>query len=180
MDQSLDFSKYKKIAVVGSPGSGKSWVSKRLAKHTGYPLYHLDREYWNPEWTPTPKADWLEKQKNITSQSCWIIDGNYDSTLELRLQAADLVLFLDLPRGQCLWSVLKRRWGKRTDFPTYLEEPKIYEKEFYEFLQFVWRFPKEGRKSIVTLLEQYPDTKVITFSSRKMTTLFAETLSFYE
>ncbi len=34
--------KYKKIAVIGCSGAGKSVFSRKLAAATGLPLYHLD------------------------------------------------------------------------------------------------------------------------------------------
>ncbi|MCL2545878.1 MAG: hypothetical protein FWE06_01620 [Oscillospiraceae bacterium] len=46
----MNIQDYKKIAIVGSPGSGKSWLSKKIAALTGYPLHHLDVEFWKPGW----------------------------------------------------------------------------------------------------------------------------------
>ena len=37
---------YKKIAVIGCCGAGKSVFSRKLASVTGLPLYHLDIMYW--------------------------------------------------------------------------------------------------------------------------------------
>ena len=42
--------------------------------------------------------------------SCWILEGDYGVTMDLRLQAADTILFLDLPTLTCLWRVVKRRF----------------------------------------------------------------------
>ena len=39
----------------------------------------------------------------------WIIDGNYASTLPIRLQAAGTVVFFDLPAWACLWGIIQRR-----------------------------------------------------------------------
>ena len=39
----------------------------------------------------------------------WIIDGNYGGTMQLRLAAADTIVFLDLPRLVCVWA-RSRRW----------------------------------------------------------------------
>ncbi|MCL2407006.1 MAG: hypothetical protein FWC95_03680 [Defluviitaleaceae bacterium] len=44
----MDILSYSKIILVGKSGSGKFWLSKRIAEITGYPLYHLDKEFWRP------------------------------------------------------------------------------------------------------------------------------------
>lgn len=36
------------------------------------------------------------------------MDGNYDGTFEIRLEACDTVILLDLARTVCLYRVLKR------------------------------------------------------------------------
>ena len=48
---------YNKIILVGSGGSGKSWMAKRIAEITGYSLYHLDKELWQPGWVMPPKEE---------------------------------------------------------------------------------------------------------------------------
>ena len=47
----------------------------------------------------------------------WIIDGNYGSTMELRLQACDTVIFLDYSLNVCLDGIKERRGKARTDMP---------------------------------------------------------------
>ena len=37
--------KYRRMIVIGCPGSGKSTFSYRLRNRTGIPLYHLDMTY---------------------------------------------------------------------------------------------------------------------------------------
>ena len=46
--------------------------------------------------------------KIITRKSKWIIDGNYTGILEDRLQLADTIIFLNLPRRICYYRVCKR------------------------------------------------------------------------
>jgi len=129
---------YDKIILVGSAGSGKSYLSKKIAECTHAPLFHLDNEYWKPGWVATGKEEWVDKIKKMMEGEQWIIDGNYNSSLELRYQAADLILFLDMNRFVCLYSAWKRHGKKRSDLPEYLEEKK--DKEFLEFLLWIWNF----------------------------------------
>ena len=99
----------KKIIVIGCPGSGKSTFSRSLHKLTGLPLYHLDLMYWNEDKTIVNKEVFLNRLNNALSLDEWIIDGNYNRTLDLRISYCDLIVYLDIPRRVCLWSVIKRR-----------------------------------------------------------------------
>ena len=80
----MNLSEYKRIILVGSGGSGKSWLAKRLANITDHKMIHLDCEFWQPNWTKMPKEEWIEKQNGFIKGEKWIIDGNYNSSMELR------------------------------------------------------------------------------------------------
>lgn len=147
--------KYQKIMVVGSPGSGKSYLAKEIHKKTGMHLVHLDNEYWNPDWLETEKEEWIDKQKKLMEMDCWIIDGNYNSTMELRVGEADFIIFLDVKRMTCIYGVLRRHGKKRSDLPEYLEER--FDWEFLKFIHFVWSFPKKQRGQILEQHRQYPE-----------------------
>ena len=67
--------------VIGSPGSGKSTFSTKLAKITGLKLIHLDKEFWNYGWIETPREEWVKKQKSLISGDEWIVDGNFNGGL---------------------------------------------------------------------------------------------------
>ncbi len=88
----------KRIAVIGSGGSGKSTFSALLGKELNLPVHHFDQIYWKPNWVKTPKDDWLKIQKSLCESEWWIIDGNYQSTLDIRFEACDTVIFLDVNR----------------------------------------------------------------------------------
>src|SRR5204862_4664583 len=85
----------RRVLVTGLAGSGKSTFSRSLAAKTGLPLIHLDIHFWKPGWVEPSEAEWREKQRGLLAGDAWIVDGNYHETLDLRLERADTILFLD-------------------------------------------------------------------------------------
>lgn len=105
---------YNRIIIVGNNGSGKSYLSEELSVITGLPLVHLDVEFWRPNWEKPSKEEWIKKQTELISKEEWIIDGNHTGTMELRFEAADIIIFLDINRFVCLAGVFKRHGKKRS------------------------------------------------------------------
>lgn len=164
-----DFQNYSRIILVGSAGSGKSWLSKRIAEITGYPLTHLDNEFWQPGWVKLPKEEWLRRQEALLHEDRWIIDGTYTGTLELRFAAADLIIYLDINPLVCLGSAMRRTGKKRSDLPAYLDEPTPLTKDFLDFCKMIWLFRKNDGKQIMDLNRKYPDKAFLHVRSRRET-----------
>lgn len=173
----MNIQDYSKIIIVGSAGSGKSWLGKKIAEMTGFPLTHLDNEYWKPNWVKTPRDEWISRQNELMAQEKWIIEGNYNSTMELRYTAADLVIFLDISRITCIIGVFKRHGKKRSDLPEYLEEK--FDSEFWDFNKWIWDFPKKGKKTIMDLHEKYPDKPFLVLKSRRQAKKFISEKRFF-
>ncbi|MFE7277013.1 hypothetical protein [Streptomyces sp. NPDC057623] len=96
-----------RVAVLGSPGSGKSTFCHALAG-TGIPLFHLDDLYWRPGWRRTPPDEWRRLVRDLVSGERWIVDGNHLDTVPERLARAEIVVLLDLPVVVCAWQVVRR------------------------------------------------------------------------
>lgn len=158
---------YKKIILLGSGGSGKSWMAKRIAEITGYPLYHLDKEHWQPGWVMASREEKIARQKEIIGGESWIIDGNYNSTMELRFAAADLIIFLDIHRIVCIVSAAKRAGKKRSDLPDYLTEHNWFSKEFLQFAKWLWDYPKSDKPRVLALRDKYPEKTFLRIESRR-------------
>ena len=156
----MDFP-YKRVAVIGCPGGGKSTFSRRLRDLTGLPLYHLDALDWRPDRTTLPREEFYPLQQKVIAADRWIIDGNYQSTLEWRISACDLVVFLDFSTEVCLEGVRARRGQVRSDMPW------VEDREDEEFLTFIKTFQTENRPNILVLLEKYPHKAVLTFRTRE-------------
>ena len=156
----------KKVIVIGCPGSGKSTVSWALHNKTGIPLYHLDMMYWNADKTTVEKSVFLERLSVVLEKDEWIIDGNYGSTMELRVAACDTVIFLDYPLDVCLDGIRERRGKPRSDMPW------IETEEEAEFIEFIKSYKEQQKPKVFELLEKYSDKNIIIFESREQADAF--------
>jgi len=102
-----------KILVIGIPGSGKSTFANKLGKELNREVIHLDKLYRKTGWVVAyTKTEWVELVKNLVSKEQWIMDGNYTNTLDIRLSAADTVVFLNFNKFICLYRVWLRCYKK--------------------------------------------------------------------
>ena len=143
--------------------SGKSTFSKALHKITNIPLYHLDMMYLNSDRTTVEQSVFLKLLSNTMKKSQWIIDGNYQSTLELRLQVCDTVIFLDYPVDVCLNGIAERKGKARTDIPWV--EPENQEDN--TFIDFVKSYNSQSRPKVIWLLNKYSNKDIYIFKQRK-------------
>ena len=107
----------RRVIVTGLAGSGKSTFSLALAAKTGLPVIHLDLHFWKPGWVAPPETEWREKQCVVLAGNAWIADGNYHETLDLRLERADTVVFLDLPWWLCAGRAFLRGFRMPGELP---------------------------------------------------------------
>lgn len=151
-----------KAIVIGSPGAGKSTFARKLRDTTGLPLYYLDMLWHKPDQTTVTREVFDAQLKELLGQDRWIIDGNYQRTLELRLNACDTVFLLDLPLDVCLRGAQSRVGTKREDLPWI--ETEVDE----EFRQSILDFPKTQLPQIYKLLKKYQsDKKIVIFHSHE-------------
>lgn len=171
---SIDFDRLKhaqKIAVIGCAGSGKSWLALRLHQKLQLPLYHLDEYYWLPGWNRISEEEFTKIHHELCMKKQWIMEGIYSRYMRERFEYADTIIFLDIPRYQCLWNVIVRAIKFHSKLipgvPAGCQQ-NMFSWKFLEFLQWIWNFPYRSRPKIVALLDEYADTKqVIILKSRE-------------
>ena len=105
--------------------------------------------------------DVLERLSKAMSKSEWIIDGNYSSTMEFRIQSCDTVIFLDYTVEVCLDGIKERRGKARSDMPW------IENEDDAEFVEFVKNYNSECRPQVLELLEKYSDKNIVIFKNRQ-------------
>jgi len=59
----------RKVLVIGSGGSGKSTVARRLGALLELEVIHLDSIYWSAGWIEMPKDEWRTRVEELLSRS---------------------------------------------------------------------------------------------------------------
>jgi adenylate kinase family enzyme len=154
-----------RVMVIGSPGSGKTTFSVKLAEILKLPLIHLDKLFWLEGWTERSKDEFDTLLDEALQGERWIIDGNYSRTLRKRLERADTVVYFDLPTRICLFRVIKRvitnRGKTRADMGDGC--PERFD---LEFLKYVRNFKKTNRDKILNVLSEFSDKQIIIIKKR--------------
>jgi hypothetical protein len=86
-----------RIAIIGCGGSGKTYVARKLVGRLNLPLTHLDSVYYDADRNPLPHEHFADRQRDFVTRPRWLIEGNYASTLSIRLGFADTVIFSTSP-----------------------------------------------------------------------------------
>jgi adenylate kinase family enzyme len=154
----------KRILVLGSSGSGKTYLSTRLAQQLAIEPIHLDKYFWHPGWIPTPQTEWRKRVSQLVSQPAWIIDGMYESTLDLRLPPSETIIIVESGPISCTWGVVKRKLTvddeHRTDAPPGQKIDRA-------FLRYIWRYPWVTRPHLYQRLDEYASGKNLVFLKGK-------------
>ena len=155
----------QRVLVIGPCGSGKSTLSRELGDRLSLPVCHMDQLGWLPGWVETDKDELREKLEAIVATNRWLIEGNYGSTLHLRLPRADAIVYLDFPIRLCLWRLLRRTLSHRgTTRPDMTEG--CHERFDFEFFRYVLFWNRGPRPRTEECLRGY-EGKVVRLSGPK-------------
>lgn len=154
-----------RIAIIGGPGTGKSTLAKNIGKELNLPIYHIDGIHHLKNWE---KRDTEERDKMIlekVNESKWVIDGTYKSTLEIRVQKSDIVIFLNYSTIARLKGIFLRYF--KTKGKERPEIPGCKEKMSLEFIKFTINWNKTKGSTIKEVLDRNKNKKVLMFKNRK-------------
>lgn len=166
----------ERVMIIGCGGAGKSTLARQLGEKTGLPVVHLDQIWWKPgNWQHMERAEFDTIMNREMGKPRWIMDGNFNRTMETRLDKCDTVIYLDYDRITCLLSWIKRvisNWGKA--------RPDMAEgcAEWFdpEMAGWIWNFNKTHRKKYYAMLEAQTGKTVYIFKNRRQVRKFLESL----
>ena len=167
----------ERIMIIGCGGAGKSTLARQLGEKTGIPVVHLDQIWWSPgNWQHLSREEFDRRLMTEVEKPRWILDGNFNRTLELRLEKCDTVVYLDSNRWVCLKNWIGRvikNWGHaRADMAEGCNE--WFDPEMVRWL---WRFNRDNRKRYYELLGGLEGKRVCILKSRREVKRFLDELT---
>ncbi len=167
----------ERIMIIGCGGAGKSTLARKLGEKTGLPVVHLDQIWWEPgNWHHLEREEFDERLRGEMEKPRWILDGNFNRTMEPRLERCDTVIYLDMNRMVCLKNWIGRvikNWGHhRIDMAEGCNEwfdP--------EMAKWIWNFNRQNRARYYALLGGLADKQVIILKNRREVKRFLDELT---
>ena len=169
---------FARVAIVGSPGSGKTTLSLKLGEILGMQPVHLDRELWKPDWTLPSEEERKSIHDKFIAPDRWLIDGMWGSLVADRYKRATVVVHLDYNRLVCLARAYKRYRKNRGKNRFDLADGCL-DKMDGEFVSYIWNFKRNVGKKLVALEQANPQVRLYRLSSPKQTEMFIAELSEY-
>jgi adenylate kinase family enzyme len=154
-----------RIAIIGCGGSGKSHLARQIGAALGIAPVHLDTLYYDKNWDPLPKEQFAALQRDLVTAPRWVIDGNYASSLPIRLKMADTVIFLDLPARACLRGIVQRRlrYGRGQH-----DTIGVYDRITWNFVRYILGYRRTMAPRVRALMAEHAgDAEVIVLRSRR-------------
>lgn len=145
-----------KIAIMGYSGSGKTYLADFLSRKLAIPAMHLDAIAFDKNWDSIDPSVVLPLVADFMKQESWIIDGNYSYLYQTeRLESADRIIFVNLPRLQCLYRAIRRSGSRKAE--GYKNDLNPW---FIRFVLFECR-RKKRRDAYAEIIRQYRDKTIV-------------------
>ncbi|XID92843.1 topology modulation protein [Paenibacillaceae bacterium WGS1546] len=151
----------KRVTIIGSPGSGKSTLARELGGILDIPHFHMDHISSTPEGKPRPREEAAALIADIVNAERWIIEGHHYDDGDVRLEAADTIVFLNFSRYLCLWRYLRRmiRYYGKASPGNYIVER--IDRDLLRGFKFVFLFPRFTTPRILKQLRHYEGSKTV-------------------
>lgn len=152
-----------RVAVVGSCGSGKSYLARELGRLLRVPVIHLDSVFYDDEWNALPSEEFEAAQRELVAAPRWVVDGNYNSSLRVRLEACDTVVMMDVSTPAALWGILSRqvRHGAGQ------HAQGVFNRVHWGVVRYVASYRRTMRPQVLAKINQYCVGKQVVFLTNR-------------
>jgi hypothetical protein len=106
--RSIAGNQYRRIAIVGMPGAGKTTLARELSRHLELPHVELTQLRWQPGWIRVDDAVLRSRVAAALQGDGWIAEGTYRLFRFVDPQGPALIIWLDYSRRVLLARLLRR------------------------------------------------------------------------
>lgn len=133
----------QRVMVLGCSGSGKSTLSQTLAERLDLRYISMDRDIlWLPGWQLRERADQARLMEEAVAGARWVFDGSGPRTMPMRLERADIAIWLRPPRFVSIRGILSR-WIRYLGRVRPDMADGCPEKMDMDFFRYVWNFERD-------------------------------------
>src|SRR3972149_10212063 len=84
----------RRIVVIGTTGSGKTTLARRLSQLLDIPHVELDALNWEPDWVQAPTEVFRQRTEEALRGEAWLVDGNYSAVRDIVWPRAGTLVWL--------------------------------------------------------------------------------------
>lgn len=160
----IDVGRLRRVVVIGPYGAGKTWLAHELGLVLQLPVHHLDALRWRGDWTLLPRPEWVSLLERLVARDAWVMDGNFEGTLDIRLRRCETILVLDAPLLLSFLRTVRRRLSRaeRRDLP-----PELRERLNVNLLRLFVRYQRNVRPQLLDLVAAHAEGRQVVVLRRR-------------
>ena len=158
----------RRVLVAGTSGAGKTSLAKLIARYLDVPHVEIDALFHGPGWVP--RASFESDVQCFSAGPEWVTEWQYGAVRAHLAGRADLVVWLDMPRGVVIRQVVRRtvvRWVRRERLWNDNVEPPPWRiaVDPDHIVRWAWRTHSDTAWRVAALLRASPGVMVVRLRS---------------
>lgn len=127
---------------------------------------------FDEDWNRLLMEDFAAAQRTLVAQPTWVIDGNYNSTLSVRLEACDTVVLMDVSTPAALWGIFSRQIRHGAGH----KGNGVHNRIHWGVIKYVATYCRKMRSRVMAKIEEFASghAEVVLLRSRRHTRRWLE------